>query len=39
MVIVDTASTIAIRSTSSIVQQLVKIGQTWRIARRSVSDG
>jgi hypothetical protein len=34
MVIVDTASTIAIRSTSIIVQRLVKIGQTWRIARR-----
>ena len=44
LVILDTASTagpasaIAIRSTSTIVQQLVKTGETWRIARRSVSD-
>jgi ketosteroid isomerase-like protein len=44
LVILDTASTagpasaIAIRSTSTIVQQLVKTGQIWRIARRSVSD-
>jgi len=43
LVILDTASTagpastIAILSTSTIVQQLVKTGQTWRIERRSVS--
>jgi ketosteroid isomerase-like protein len=45
LVILDTASTvgttptIAIRTTSTIVQQVVKIGQTWQIARRSVSEG
>jgi ketosteroid isomerase-like protein len=45
LVILDTAptvgtpTTIAIRTTSTIVQQVVKIGQTWQIARRSVSEG
>jgi ketosteroid isomerase-like protein len=45
LVILDTessvgpASTIAILSTSTIVQQVVKTGQMWRIARRSVSEG
>lgn len=33
------ASTITIRTTSTIVQQVVKVGQTWQIARRSVSGG
>jgi ketosteroid isomerase-like protein len=31
---VGTASTIAIRTTSTIVQEVVKIGQIWQIARR-----
>jgi ketosteroid isomerase-like protein len=39
LVIIDTASaTFAVRTTSTIIQYLVKIGQIWRIARRSVSD-
>ncbi len=44
LVILDTASsvgpasTIAIRSTSTIVQRVIKTGQIWLIARRSVSD-
>jgi ketosteroid isomerase-like protein len=33
------ASTITIRTTSTIVQHVVKVGQSWRIARRSVSEG
>jgi ketosteroid isomerase-like protein len=33
------ASTITIRTTSTIVQQVVKVGQTWQIARRTVSGG
>jgi hypothetical protein len=33
-----TASTISIRTTSTIVQHVVKVGQSWRIARRSVSE-
>jgi ketosteroid isomerase-like protein len=36
---VGPASAIAVRGTSTIVQQLVKTGQTWRIARRSVGAG
>jgi hypothetical protein len=36
---VGTASPISIRTTSTIVQQVVKVGQTWQIARRSVSEG
>jgi hypothetical protein len=45
LVILDTARTvgtpptIAIRTTSTIVHQVVKIGQTWQIARRSVTEG
>jgi ketosteroid isomerase-like protein len=39
LVIVDTGSSIVIRSTSTIVQRLIKTGQTWRIARRSISVG
>jgi hypothetical protein len=36
---VGSASPIAIRSTSTIVQEVVKTGQNWRITRRSVTDG
>jgi hypothetical protein len=36
---VGAPSTIAIRTASTIVQQVVKIGQTWQIARRSVIEG
>ena len=39
LVIIDTESaTFSVRTISTIVQRLVKIGQTWRIASRSVSN-
>jgi ketosteroid isomerase-like protein len=37
--IVGNASTVSILGTSTIIQQVVKVDQTWLIARRSVSEG